>query len=245
MNENALQKLQELTDFSYEILLRMKDNLPIDKESEKGFDDSLEEIVYIMIHNPGILIYHPDPSSTKVYRMVFDYAWKHVDTTYINELIWDDCLGHASLVEDFEQKLVKVKPTFISVNPDNSEFRIYYEEAVKAWVYGLHNSALILCLSILENVMIDRLRVIKPEFAQKFDLIDQGGLTGVSVKFKDLVDSLREAAIINKKQKNTILNIQKLRNNAVHNLKSYTDDEVYVVIQQTKDLVEHLLTAEE
>lgn len=50
-----------------------------------------------------------------------------------------------------------------------------------------------------------------------------------------------DEGLINKKEKNILFKIKKLRNNSIHNLASVTDSEVYEAIMQTKKIVEKLL----
>ena len=241
MNKQPIQDdINELGNL-YAELFKNPNKFVLNEEKKERANKLIEEIIEYLIWFPGALFYNENEKLNKKYKIVVDLAWENVDSGEIFDKIafggYSGVMG--DFMDTFSKRVKKLKPTFISINPNSRDFGIYYEEAMKAWVYGLDSAALILSYSILEDTLRNRLCLMNSEYALK--LVDPHNLKSVQqFGMKKLIEFTRKEKILSFKQLKDLENIQKKRNDAVHNLYSIPGDEVYDVIMKTKDIVEYL-----
>lgn len=232
-----LQIFREKFDFENKVL-------DMDEDETNEFGSLYESIVEDLMWSPGTLIYIADESERRAAQTLIDMIWKTQDTDEIFEEMTSG--GYAGLlvniVGDYIERAKMLRPTLISIDPHDIEFTRYFEEAMKAWLYGLNTSSLILCCSVVEEMIRTQLYSIDPNLA--LDLEKRGrNVTGVrNKKLKTLIDTAYSHNIIDNGEKAIAHSIRKLRNSAVHNLRKVSDKETYQAILDTKKLVEKILT---
>jgi hypothetical protein len=211
----------------------------------KEFNSLCESIVEELIWDPGSLIYIPDRSELKAAQVMIDMLWNSLEP---DEIYYEMVRGGyssilANIVNDYADRAKMLKPTLISVNPQNTEFYRYFDEAMKAWLYGLNSSALMLCCSIIEDILKTELYNIDPDLALDFER--KGNIiTGVkrNRNMQILINSAFDYKIIDKKHKSFAHKIRTLRNDAIHTLEKIDDKQTYQAILNTKDLIEKILS---
>ncbi|MBN1517043.1 DUF4145 domain-containing protein [Candidatus Sumerlaeota bacterium] len=214
-------------------------NLKEDQASE--FGTLWRSIVNDLIWSPGTLIYIPDETERKSAKRLIDLIWEIQDA----EEIFDQMAsgGYSglmvSIVGDYIDRAKMLKPTVISIHAQNSEFKAYFEEAMMAWLHGLNSSSLILCGSIIEDMIKTQLYNIDPKLL--VNLANKGHREKNKELFK-LIETAFSHHIIDKEGKETAHLIRKLRNDAVHKLKKVSEEETYRAILDTKELIEKILT---
>lgn len=244
MNEQEFLKvLDELGRIYLELFEGIQDKSATEALDE-GKSDRLNQLVYeimdFMIDNPGTLVYVEDKSKRKFYETVINFTWGIVDSGQIIDRLFSTQNKLDELIGDYSDRAQKIKPIIIHVNPDCTEYTVYLEEAMSAWMYGLNNAAIILCFSVLENILRDKLCKINIDYAIELsDELNPKGATPVS--FGKIVKSAHKEKLITYNHKEALFNIKKKRNNSVHKLFSVKNDEAYDIIIKTKDIVEHLL----
>jgi len=144
------------------------------------------------------------------------------------------------MLGDFSERVKMLNPTFISINSETTEFSNYFEEAMKACLYGLSNAALIICFAVIEDLLKDRL--CQKDVSYVYELKDPENPQGVKqVSYDRLIMSALNEEIIDRSEKNELFRIKKLRNDSIHRLETVTDSQVYDAIIETKKIVEKLL----
>lgn len=240
-NQSIVDKIDRLGDLFADMLSdpEMFDVKP-DKKDET--DKLIADIVDYLVWFPGALFFDENQARHKRNETVIEFLWKIVDSDEIfDELLSGGYSGLlANILGDFSERVKMLKPTFISINPETTEFSSYFEEAMKAWLYGLSNAALIICFAVIEDLLKDRLCQVDIEYV--YELKDPNNPKGVKrVSYDRIIMAAMDEGLINKKEKNILFNIKKLRNNSIHNLTSVSDSEVYDAIIHTKRIVEKLL----
>jgi len=144
------------------------------------------------------------------------------------------------IVSNYINKAKVVKPIFVSVDPEISDFYVYFAEAMKSYFYGLNKSALILCCSILENIIKKKLSKVDDSLVYK--LLKKNGKTIVTeYSLKKLINNAATINLISCEEKENAHDIRDLRNKAVHKMLHISSDQTYKVIIDSKNLIESLL----
>ncbi|MDZ7370261.1 MAG: DUF4145 domain-containing protein [candidate division KSB1 bacterium] len=216
----------------------------MDENQSDEFESLWGSIVEDLMWAPGTLIYIEDENERKVTQSIINWIWDTTDS----EEIFDEITGGGysgllvNIIGDYIDRAKKLRPTIISINPANIEFKSYFEEAMKAWLYGLNNSSLILCCSIIEDLLKTQLYNIDLNLA--LDLEYEGEkLKGIkNKKLERLIDEAYNHEIIDKREKESAHGIRILRNNALHNLEKIGEEQTLKAILGTKELVEKILS---
>jgi hypothetical protein len=93
---------------------------------EKEFNSLWKSIVEDLMWFPGTLIYIPNEAERKAAKIFIDIIWKNEDTDDIFEEMTSG--GYSGLLVDiicnYIDRAKMLKPTFISINPENTEFYV-------------------------------------------------------------------------------------------------------------------------
>ena len=209
---------------------------------KKTDNEKLELLMSIrreLVFSPGTLIFFKDPSELKAAEFVMDFIWDTMDS----EEIWKE-IGYlfVDLEEDYVDRAKKLKPILISINPQNTEFQTYFDEAMKAWLFGLNNSAIILCFAILEDILVSELRDIDPDLALELKRVD-GKEKGVkNKKLAILIKNAFERNLVDDREYAILDELRTIRNNCIHHLIPVEEQKTYEVIIRTKEIVEKILS---
>lgn len=215
----------------------------LSEDIENEFEELWKDIKEDLIWSPGTLIYFEDSIELEKAKAMIDLIYK----TFDSEQIFDEILTWTSLgvniIGNYADRIEMLKPTFISINPQNfTSLKIYFEEAMKAWLFGLNNSSLILCCSILEDIVKEELYKIDKELVFDLDKNENGFIIGVkNFPFEKLINKAYDKGLITLNEKIKAHEIRELRNDAIHGLQSISDEQAYDVIMDTKNIIENLL----
>lgn len=201
----------------------------------------MQQIIEELIWSPGSLIYIKDQVALKQSKTVIDFIWETLDTDEIfNDITGGGCSGLlVNIIGDYIDRAKLMKPTFISVNPAHTEFQVYFQEAMKAWIFGLNNSALILCCAIFESLIAEKL--YQTDKALVYYTSKNNGSDIKKYKLEMLIKNAYKSKLMNKADKESAMKLKELRNSSVHNLESVSDKQVYDVLINTKEIIEKLL----
>lgn len=167
-----------------------------DTEQEKLQELRLD-ILDGLLNTPGALLHVKDEEQLKKYKLLIDFIWETVDQGELLEEFHggrfvDNLTNTTGLITS---RFMNLRPTFISINPENTQFKTYFEKAMQAWVYGLDQAALILCFSILEDTLKDQLRLVDPSYV--YELMGSNNAEGVkTVSFGKIIKSAYEVYLI-------------------------------------------------
>ena len=208
---------------------------------EKEFNSLWKSIVEDLMWSPGTLIYIPDEAERKAAKVFIDMIWKAADA----DDIFDEMTGGGysgllvNIIGDYIDRAKILKPTFISINPENTELYVYFEEAMRSWLFGLNNPALILCCSILESLLKEKL--LKISVNHVYDFPDNKTFSSIRpFPIDTLIRNASQTGLLDKQEIDIAFSIKNLRNNAIHKLQNISQQQAYEAIMNTKDLVEKL-----
>jgi len=219
-------------------------SLNLNDNQRNEFNTLWKSIVENLMWSPGTLIHIADETERKAAQVLIDMIWKTQDTDEIfDEMTSGGYSGLlVNIIGDYIDRAKMLKPTLISINPQNIEFTRYFEEAMKAWLHGLNSSSLILCGSIIEDIIKTKLYDIDPGLALDLERKGRNVKDKRNKKLVKLIDTAFSHHIIDNEGKKTADRIRKLRNDAVHKLKKVSEEQTYQAILDTKELIEKILT---
>jgi hypothetical protein len=199
-----------------------------------GYSEEAEglayEIIERLIWEPGKLLYFDDTALIVATKNAVKDLW---DSLPSNEL-WEEISSGGfkgilvNIINDYIDRAKLLKPVFISIEP-TSQIKKYFREAMGAWLFGLNTAALILCCSIIEEM----LETIYPKLT-KAERENKGKLETLIDKAKGKIFSNTEAE--------TAHIVRLLRNDAVHELKRPSREDTYEAILNTVSLIEKILS---
>lgn len=212
------------------------------EDISKEYLEYAQEIVDKLIWNPGQLIHFEDPELIEKAKTALSIIWDNVDEEELFGEITGGGYGGilVHIIGDYIDRAKKLKPTLISVKPDNL-ISVYFQNAMNSWVFGLNSASIILCCSILEYL----LKYKYPKFIFKYKVVNTMSLEEFQKsekrKLEEFIDVVAEKGFIDEDTKNMAHGIRRLRNDAAHDLRSVTSDEAYDAIMSTKIIIETLL----
>lgn len=207
----------------------------------------MNDINEYMIMHPGSLIALPTMDKKKKYKEIMDLALTYFDDDEFAmslvdgdnlELNWD----HWDILVE---NALEVRPTFINTRLKETNFEPYFNEAMKAWAFGLYTAALIMTHSILEeSLRFSLYHKFGRELSDLYDIKGQDFRPSKSWRMWDLTQVAVERKIITSKQGNFIEDITSARNKTIHQLKHMDADrdKVLEYIQFSVSLVEELFS---
>lgn len=243
MGKQSIQEqIDELGDLFGE-MLSDQEMFKLDEAKRERTNKLMISIKEQVVSFPGRLIYEENPKKLKKNQAGIDLLWKTID----EDEIFDEIIsgGYAGLLAhsmgDYAARAKKLKPTFISVNPIDKDFPVFFEEAMNCWLYGSNRASIILCFSILEDLLKEKLLEIDDQLVYKLSSSDKLNKVRVYPSYI-LIKNAYKKFLITKDQKDSLFIIKNKRNDIVHNLHSVNSSETYEMIIQTKEIVEHLLS---
>lgn len=243
MEKKAInQQLDELAEL-YADMLTDQVMFELDDEKKARTNELMNSIRTYLVDYPGELIYEKDKSSIKIKLAVIDLLWNSYDDGYH----YDEIFGGANtdFITNFASGYIKrakmIRPTFFSVKKNiGKEFEIYFREATEAWLYGCKHAAIIICNSLLEELIRNKLCDLDVSYAKK--LFDWKKMkSNPEYGMKELKNFASTEKVLSKSLLQKLSEVQSKRNDAVHNLSTISDEEAYGLIIDTKDIVEYLL----
>jgi len=200
-----------------------------------------QEITEHLMWNPGSLVYFEDMELMKDAKAAVDELWKNLSYDDLSDEMFSGGFSGlmVNIVGDYIERVKMVKPTFITVNPDN-ETKTYFQQAMDAWSHGLNTASLILSCSILEAILIKVLLKKNPKLVYDFG----EGKNFKNIKVKDLwvlIENAKNVAVLDDTEAGKADRIREMRNAAVHKLKQFSSEETFKAIIDTKELLEKLL----
>jgi hypothetical protein len=240
-SEPLVQLIKDLIDLHKEFTTEAATS----QKAIEYFDEVNEyarEIIEELMWNPGTLVYFEDPELMEEAKKAMDNLWENMDYDELsNEMFSGGYSGlMVNIIGNYIEKMKLVKPTFISVKPNN-QIRSYFQQAMHAWTFGLNVASLVLCCSILESLLKQELLKKDPKL-----VYDPG--KGKSLKdLKDrplnqLITNAFDKKLIDKDEKSSAFMIKDLRDDAVHKLKEVSSEDTYNSIIKTRELIEKLLS---
>ncbi len=201
------------------------------------------QILDFIIWNPGSPVFYDDPEKLSEAEHVIEWLWESVDAEMFDKVlngVEDGDTFYSSigveLVGTYSDRVKGLRPIFISVDFP-SEVKRYYREAMKAWVRGLDCAALILCWSVLDEVI--RQRLVPKLTAGSFKSF---GTIGTQEKEPDIIKKAEEFDVLDKGKGKKARGIRHLRNAILHERESVTREVCYEAILETKLILEFLFT---
>lgn len=199
------------------------------------YKECASEIIWLLLDEPGQLIYFEDSELMNQAISALKIIWDNVDTSEL----FDEMVSSGNMVEiigGYTDRAKLLMPTLIDKKIDD-QTSAYYQEAIYSWLFGLNSASLILCCSIIENLLRQKLWNIDLNLVLKKNPKDG------DLKDRDLFELINNAAsagIIDKGSKSKAHEIRKLRKDAVHRLRKINSDESFRAITDTKHIIEKI-----
>lgn len=205
-------------------------------EPYKAELDRLREAVmdHLMWH-PGSLIHLSDPVKLQEAREAVDRLWSDVGDEELFDKLHSGSFGGllAGIMVDYTSRATQLKPAFISVEPPSDEFQRYYVEAMRCWLFDLNGAAVILCCSILEMALRDRLTAY-----------DDGRNNRAShdrSKLWQLIKDAKHRGLLDFVAERNANRLAEVRNRLVHEVAAAPDStETLKMIESVRSVVEDL-----
>ena len=218
----------------------------ISDEDKSLFEEIYQEIITELLYTPGMLLYYENTEDQKNAQALINYIYETLETNEMFDEITNG--GYSGLlvniISDYLKRAKLLKPAFISINPKNYEFKKYFVEAMRAWLYGADNAALILCASIIEDILKSELERIDINLAYRLKKKKDEIVEVRSVGLIKLIKNALDKNILDLNHYEKAIKIAELRHDAVHELKYPKYNEIYDSITNTKTIIENLLTRE-
>tara|TARA_R110002124_G_scaffold89692_1_gene229294 strand:+ start:8808 stop:9545 length:738 start_codon:yes stop_codon:yes gene_type:complete len=243
MRQEKLKKNIEELGNLFSDMITDETMFSLDEEKKERANELIKSISEYLISFPGTLIYESDAKKVQRNKAVIDLLWETVETDHIfDEIISGGYFGLlVQVMSDYAYRAKQLKPTFIGINPDNTEFATFFDEAMNCWLFGLKNASMILCFTILEETLEEALCQVKLDYV--YELKNPSNPKSIVVtKFRKLISDAHKEELITSEQATFLKTFTKKRNNAVHRLYSVTDSEALDYIIKTKETIEHLLS---
>ena len=234
--------IDKLLDIFPEFLANNRDgvNKPI---LNKKMTTLIEKINNELVMSPGTMIYYSNKNKLECAQKLTSFVWDTLDPDEIFDNIstGDDSWFMVNLLGAYSDRIKKLKPTFVSINPNNTEFEIIYNEAMRAWLFGLNNASIILCCSLIENLLKEKLynisinEIYYTNNGEEFNAWQQKSLD-------QLIKNASRHEILDNETKNKAYGVKNLRNRAIHELETITSQMTLDMIYDTKRIIEKILT---
>lgn len=198
------------------------------------------EIFERLIENPGALIHYDDPSRIKEAQEAMDRIWGEVSGEQLVEDLSKGAYKDLSfnLTASYLENAKQLKPLFVAVRP-SKEIERYFAEAMEAWIHGRYSATLILCWSVLENLIKERVSseraVLRLGQYKNFRDLEEKTC-------KEWINSAESSGLLRPEDAQNARKIKKLREQAVHKLQPIESDQAHDAILKTKSIIERLLT---
>jgi len=227
----------EIDFTSAPIVIAIKDAIDlVTKGKYDEYRDCVKRIIWLLLDNPGQLVYIEDPDLMQAAGNALKIIWENVDTSDLfDEMVMSGNM--VSIISDYTDRAQQLKPTLVSVKPDE-QTSVYFQDAINSWLFGLNNASLILCCSVIENLLIQKLWNIDMNLVKKMNPKD--------MKWKDrelwvLIKNATDHNILGRDENSKAHNVRDLRCKAVHKLKIINSAEAYKAIMDTKQIIEKIL----
>lgn len=238
---DKLKRLKEIDLESEEYCLENNLDFEILPQYQLEYSNLWSSIRIQLLQSPGLLIYQID---TVEKQILLDIWIDIVDSTLQDEdaFLIQDALN-SDVLESAIERAKKMTPQFMKIDPKTLDFGEYFQQAVKAYLYGLHNASLIIICSFLESALKEKLNEFNLDVVDlKFEIDDKGNRNpiGVCINFIDIINKCYNKHIITARDKNSLHRIRKLRNNVIHEGKSISYEETLTCIKMMKEIFENL-----
>ncbi len=209
----------------------------------KQFQKYAWDVMDYLVWNPGSLVCTDDHEFLRDAREFMDNFW---DEVVDEDSIWDEMMAGGfnglagALTERYAARASTLKPIFIAVDPGR-EFSICFQEAMHAWVHGLDKACVILCWTVLESVLQDRLTKLDLRSIYT-EMRGTDPRTWKKRARKEWIRAARERRLLNAIEAGFAKDVMKLRDAAVHEQVSIHKAEAHFALLKTRHLVERLST---
>lgn len=200
------------------------------------YKECASKIIWLLLDEPGQLIYFEDTELMNQAISALKIIWDDVDTSEL----FDEMVSSGNMVEiigGYTDRAKLLMPTLIDKKIDD-QTSAYFQEAIYSWLFGLNCASLILCCSIIENLLRQKLWNIDLNLVLKKNPKD-GDLKDRDLF--ELINNAESAGIIDKGTKSKAHKIRIIRKEAVHRLRKINSDESFRAITDTKHIVEKIL----
>jgi hypothetical protein len=238
--ENQIKRYIELLVKLFE---SSRDKKKLSQSESEEFNRICKDLFESLIYNPGGLIFVENTDRIDAYKFAIDRLFE----LYSREEIWEELSqgGFGGLIfeemDNYADRVKKLKPTFISIKPEIKEFYTYYNEAMRCWLYGLNNSSIIIISSLLENLIKDKIEELNPEEVLEIIKSSDNKYKGIGINFEKLIDIAEYKNFISTDNKDAAHNLRKTRNKIVHTGRMIDTNKSLELIEKTKNIIEELL----
>jgi len=221
------------------IVILIKDAIDlVEKGKYDEYRECAEKVISLLLDNPGQLIYIEDTDLMQAASNALKIIWENVDTSDL----FDEMINSGNMVAiigDYTDHAQQLKPTLVNVKPD-AHTSAYFQNAIDSWLFGLNNASLILCCSVIENLLVQRLWKIDINLVRKVNLKD---MAWKDRELWELINNATKENILDRKESTKAHNIRELRRKAVHRLEPVNSSDAYNAIMDTKEIIEKILKA--
>jgi hypothetical protein len=233
-------RIIKLVEYRMKFFHLHEEGFDIPEDLWREYNLLLEDLIFDHAVDPGhLLVYMKDmdPYIIDIYQDIIDLIWKTVDMEEMLQ-IYLESMPDLENIANRIRSIISWSPVLISFDPNQYDFDFYYREIIKALLSDLSNSALILCCSLLENIL--RGELYEKDIHLVYDISTD--LRGIEILTLDkLIDNATKVKLLSDEDKMLGHKIRKMRNAAIHDLKRIPSEEIYVAVNGIRELAEKLL----
>ena len=237
-------KLIRYIELSIKLIESFSGSAKLTKSESDEFNKISKDVIEFLITKPGGLIFIENKKRIKACK----FAVEKVLELHTSDELYDEVLegGFNGLMFDeldtYTSRVRRLRPTFLSITPDNKEFYTYYDEAMRCWLYGLNNSSIIIIATLLENILKERLSDFnQKEIIKILEIIRADEkFKRVEINFDVLIDIAEYKGWLSEENKLSAHRLRKKRNKIVHNGLNISSNEAIDLINKTKNIFEEL-----
>jgi hypothetical protein len=244
MSKNIEELVSELCSINEDL----QRDLDLYGETTEPHKQDVYNILVLMhrenVLQPGIIVqYESSPEMLDIINQI-DAIWQLLNNGPVIEKmkVYNDNAKFWSMVYDVANRLGKLRPIIVTSDTTAYGFATFYAEAVKCWSFGLYRASVILCCSILEEVITGEISKEEKDFALSLNYSD-GTPHGVSARtFQEIIQAAYDRGYLNADQFKKAESIRLTRNNILHEMKDVSEDESLSLISATREIIQSLLS---
>src|SRR5690554_6099656 len=153
-------------------------------------NELISSIRAYLIDYPGELIYEQNMDAVNRRMTAIDFLWKmYDDDHHYDEMFFGDNVDYiTNYASAYIKRARMIRPLFVTTKKHvGKEFEFYFKEATKAWLNGCEQAAIIICNSLLEDTLRNKLCHVDINYV--YELFNsQGSKSNPSIGMNHLKD---------------------------------------------------------
>lgn len=173
----------------------------------KEAEEIRKDLINSIVGNPGQIVYFDDPDEMIEAENALNDLWPDITSGEVfDEIFEGDWV--VPILGPYSDRVVTLRPLLVSKLPENNQFHNFFQIALDCWAWGQDVASLIICWSVIEILLLEIIR--------KKDRNEAEDIKKKKSWMKTLVHKASQLGIVTHDEKDLLLEIIDIRNNAAH-----------------------------